>query len=343
MSSLYTEKIPTYEFKIEKNDSTRFFTYEPATSMYKNKVQDLWKNYDPYPEMATGDTQEIYKLNEIVITQLKLLGIFKIILHKKVFDTSFDTNVIDFPPLTILSLNTQKIARDQYFLKLKKINPYIGIFWYEINGKIQELDWLATPARKIAAISNTGFGSQNYNDEFESFSTDIFHINDEAWLVIFHHKNNEVTIYQTINICRSGLFYDDFEGFSSQKLLEVLSILPNDKMYSVISAWDLFFVNRYKYFIGEHPYIDPLDPEEFSIQDKTRMFLIWLHRLQEFTTKLFQFHREGKTIILTKKHNELNGEYVSYNITYTPEIRREIISKKDNFQLYAIANDWFVN
>ena len=42
------------------------------------------------------------------------------------------------------------------------------------------------------------------------------------------------------------------------------------------------------------------------------------------------------------KHNKFNGEYVSYNTTYIPEIRKEIISKKEIYNLYTIANDWFI-
>lgn len=320
------DNIPTYKFKLD-NDS--FWTIEVPTSMYQNRIKSIFGGYDPYPEMSSGNG---YVNNEAILSELEKNGIFKIEIFKKVFDSEFNTVILEMDPKD--AIKDEKVNRDTLFLNMKKSMPYVGIFWIEDEfNTIMELDWLPVPARKMAGL---------VTNDTKCYSVNICYEGEDAYLVIYEHNGKKITIHQTIYVCKSNLFYDEFEVFAPQKLIEVLATLPNEKMNMVVQAWDLFFVSRFQHFFGNHPYIDPLDVEQYNIQDKTRMFLIWLHRLQEFVTKLFEFHKAGKTIILSRNHNELNGEYVSYNITYTPEIRRELIERKESFKLYAIANDWFV-
>lgn len=334
---IYSSDIPVYSFK---GENVTFMTISVPTTSYKNDVLKIWDNYNLYAERidSAGDLKNVTDTNEGIINALKALGIIFIESSKKIFDSTHKVSILNIDKFKLLGETELLISRGVYFLELKKYNPYIGIFWLEQNGQIQELDWLPTPCRNIAKRVD-----KRVDDNTKAYSINICHLNDRAWLIVYEHNNDDIKIYQMLEVSNTDLFYNEFEIFSAQKLIECLEILPFGKMQHVVGAWDLFFVNRYKYFIGEHPYIDPLDPEVFDIQDKTRMFLIWLHRLQEFCNKLKEFHENGKTILLTKKHNEMNGEYVSYNITFTPEIRKELVSRKEAFQLYAIASDWFVS
>ena len=338
-------KIPIYEFNLSVDSDTDYFkSVCPPTKMYLNEIEAIWKSYDKYPEMSMGSGTNY---NENVLEQLKQKGVITVDIHKRVFDNKIN-KLMEIQPLrpeTIFGYKNQEdLERIRNFYSQKLANPYIGIFWgisenehTENDFVICELDWLPIPNRKM------------------EFSANIFHYNDIAWLVLFHHDPETKTIryLQELAIGNSGCFYDENEDFAPQRLLELEEILPSKKIMNVIEGWNFFFINRHKYFFGVDPYkectlefedeIETIKFENLNNQEKIRLFLIWLNRLQEFVEKIHELHKKGQTIVMTNNHNEMNGEYVSYNTTYTPEIRQEIIQKKDQFKLYAIANDWFIN
>ena len=326
-------QIPTYGFKLEEYNTT-FLSTTPATKMFMNDIERLWKGYDPYPEMSSGAG---YTYNEQIIEELKKKGIIQIDIEKSVYDV----NILDSKKLidknflsgfiTEFSKNENMFKISEFF-KQKFENPYVGIFWGIDKSKgldehlINELDWLPVPNRKM------------------EYSANIFHYENNAYLVIWQHRNGVIRYFKDMIIGASSCFYDETEEFSTQRMSEIIEIIPNKKLMNLVLGWDFFFINRYKHFFGEHPYKNDLfDEEEINDQDRLRLFLIWLNRLQEFVDKAKELHQKGQTVVMTNDHNEMNGEYVSYNTTYTPEIRKEIIEKRDHFKLYAIANDWFVS
>lgn len=310
------DNFPIYTFKIKEYT---FHTTEVPTKMYQTNVAKDWAGYELYPEMKEKTD---YNYNEIIINKMISYGIFKITGVKKIFDLEIpEASLLEKEPIKFLS------EMETGFLKEKKQNQFIGLFWKTEENILCEMDWLPIPNRKL------------------DFSLNIHHFDDNAYLVIYKHniENQTVSIYQSLLIGESEIFYSELESFTPQRISELLEILPDGIFQHVVTAWDLFFVSRYQYFMGTHPYQDSLDPVEITIQDKVRMLLIWLNGLQEFLAKVKELHLAGYTIVFTIKHNELNREHVSYNTTYTPEIRKEILSKKEQFNLYAIANDYFVN
>ena len=310
------DNFPIYTFKI--NEYT-FHTAEVPTKMYQTNVAKDWTGYELYPEMKekTG-----YNYNEIILNKMISMGIFKITGVKKIFDLEMPSvSLLDKEPIKFLN------EMETTFLKEKRQNKFIGLFWKTEGNILCEMDWLPLPNRKL------------------DFSLNIHHFEDNAYLVIYKHNTltQEVTFYQSLLIGESEIFYSELESFTPQRILELLEILPDGIFQHVVTAWDLFFISRYQYFMGSHPYQDSLDPVEVTIQDRVRMLLIWLNGLQEFLAKVKDLHIAGQTVVFTIKHNELNRTHVSYNTTFTPEIRKEILSKKDQFQLYAIANDYFID
>lgn len=320
-------KIPTYEFKLGDDN---FVTTKVPTELYKNKISRIWAQYDKHPEMRDYTQTDN---NPLRLNYLKEEGIIQINMIKYVYESRSSSLILKESIISNLEKDPNRKRLIESFLKLKNENPYIGIFIKELNDNISELDWLPIPIRNLISVETS-------NDSIiRSFN--IYNDNEEAYLVSFIHEKNEIYFEQSHLIGNSSIFYDDLKSFSSVKLLEIGEFLPKEKLYSITKAWDFFYVNRYQYYMGEHPYSTLLDPIVLDEQDKIRTFLIWLNRLQEYIFKLKEII-PGKTILLTNKHNEFNGEYVSYNTTYTPEIRKEIISKKEIYNLYTIANDWFI-
>ena len=322
-------QIPTYEFKIEEDI---FETFQIPTALYINNLAKIWQGYDKYPEMASYQTDGH---NPKILDALVKEGVHKIIMNKQLYDQKYNSIILDTSIQNYLKICPDKSDLISWFITKKSENPYIGIFIkYSESGQISELDWLPIPIKKLKESEMTMDGT------LRSFN--IFHYNNEAYLVSFIFKKGIMYFEQYHKICESDLFYSEYDSFADIKMKELLSFLPNRSFIETVKAWDMFYTARYKYFMGSHPYnniLDPFIPEE---TDYIRMFLIWLNRLQEYIEKLEVLHNQGKTIVLTKEHNEMNGEYVSYNTTFNPEIRNEIISKKENFKLYAIANDWYI-
>lgn len=309
---------PIYTFKIMEYT---FHTTEVPTKMYQTNITKDWAGYELYPEMKDS-MGSCYDYNKIIIEKMISMGIFKITAVKKIFD-------LEMPEVILLEKEPIKFLTEMetIFLKEKKQNKFVGLFWRTEENCLCEMDWLPIPNRKL------------------DFSLNIHHYEDNAYLVIYKHDivTQDVTIYQSLLIGESEIFYSELESFTPQRILELLEIIPDGGFQHVVNAWDLFFVSRYQYFIGNHPYQDALDPVEVTIQDKVRMLLIWLNGLQEFLAKIKDLHLAGQTVVFTTKHNELNKTHVSYNTTFTPEIRNEILSKKNQLNLYAIANDYFID
>ena len=306
---------PIYTFQI--NGDT-FSTTEVPTKMYQTNVTKIWSGYDKYSNMSES-IKAGQSYNDVILQNLISMGIFKIDSVKKVYDLEINQPILTNEPMKFLT------ELETLFINEKRTNPFIGLFWKTENDILCEMDWLPIPNRKL------------------EYSLNIHHAEENAYLVIYKHNGNgEITLYQSLIIGESEIFYSELESFAPQRILELLEILPNGIFQHVVTAWDLFFISRYQYFMGSHPYQDTLDPVEVTIQDKVRMLLIWLNGLQEFLTKIKELHKAGQTVVFTTQHNELNREHVSYNTTYTPEIRNEILSKKDKMKLYAIANDYFI-
>lgn len=325
-TNMINNGIPVYEFLI---DDDLFKTVDAPTQVYLNKIQKIWQGYEKNPEMKNYGVGVAENHNQQIINELWSNGIFYLNMVKRVFDQKIDVTLINGHQWDVFT-STQRVQTALYWEQQKRINPFIGLFWFEDqNGTIMELDWLPIPNRNMAAK--------------ECYSANIMHYNNEAWLVIFKHTDiNNFYYYQSIHLGKTDLFYNEEDSFSAQKMIEVGVVQPYNRFMNVVIAWDMFYCNRFQYFMGEHPYNDILDPVEVDDQDKTRMFLIWLNRIQEFVEKIKPLHESGQTVILSKEHNEMNGEYIKYNLTYTPEIRQEILNKKESFKLYAIANDWFI-
>jgi len=302
----------TYCFNGEKE--TTFFTIKPTTKAYTNKVEALWKGYDPYPEMSNSS---LGNDNDRILEELKKLGVYKIDLVKNVFGTVFPTTLYNLAPENVI--NEEDLNRIKFFEEYKKTHKNIGLFWQlnEINH-VSKIDWLPIPNRSMKS------------------SVNLIEYKDEIWLVIF----NGLTYVQSLNIGSPDLFYNEDEFFSGQKLLEIEEILPDGFFKNIIIAFEMFYVARYKYFFGDHPWLDVLEPDYEP--DARAIFLIWLFRLQEQISKLKEQIDKGKTILFTYTMNDMNNKFVEYNITYTPEIQQEILSKKDSMKLYAIVNDYFI-
>lgn len=260
-------KIPTYQFKIKEDT---FWTIEVPTSMYQNKVADAWNNFNKYPEMS--DATNSKNLNAQYEERLKQLGVYHISMSKNIFDTKFESDAYNVSPFSIISEDRKN--KTSMLLELKKQDPFVGVFWLvdKTTRQICELDWLAVPNRKMAS---------NKDENFKVFSIGIYTIAEESFLAIFKHFDNGISLYQYLSLGDNDVFYDEDQTFAPQRLIEVVQILPENMIGNLMEAWDIFHVNRYKYFLGEHPYQDTLDPIEITSQDKTRMFLIWLNRLQE--------------------------------------------------------------
>lgn len=348
METINGIKIPIYEFSLSVDTDTDYFkTVCPPTKMYLNDIESIWKHYDKYPEMSMGSGTNY---NENVFDQLKAKGIISVDINKRVYDSKIN-KLMEIQPIIPEAMFSYKkpeeLERIQNFYMQKLENPYIGIFWGqntdnpENEMRIIELDWLPVPNRKM------------------EYSINIYHYNSMSYLVLFHHDPITKTIryLQELPIGNTSYFFNKEEDFSAQRLLELEEILPNKKIMDLINGWNFFFVSRYKYFFGESPYkenvLDFKDDfdlpnqnvkfEELTNQDKIKLFLVWLNRLHEFVSEVKILHTSGHTVVLTDTHNEMNQEYVSYNTTYTPEIRKEILSKKEKLKLYAIANDWFIS
>ena len=304
----------TYCFKLK--DAT-FHTIKTTTKSYTNKIEQLWKEYDVYPEMS-NKANTIGNDNEKLLEEFKKLGVFKIEIIKNVFGTIFPTILYDIAPALVI--NQEDLDRIKFFEEFKANHKYIGLFWglNEINH-VAKLDWLPVPNRSMRN------------------SVNLIQYQDNIWLVIF----DGVTHVQSLLIGSDELFYNEDEFFSGQKLIEVEEILPDSFFKNIIAAFEIFYVARYKYFFGEHPWLDILEPDYEP--DTRAIFLIWLFRLQEQISKLKEQIDKGKTILFTFGMNDLNNKFVEYNITYTPEIQQEILSKKESMKLYAIVNDYFIN
>ena len=328
-------RIPTYEFKIQEDS---FKTTKVPTAMYINNITKIWNNYEKYGMMKNIEDRNNID-NPRIVERLAQDGIIEINMVKDIFGKKYPSLILNEDPIKNLEKDLERKRLFDIFFEEKLKNPYVGIFIKELDGIILELDWLPIPARKLVNIE-----AINEKEIVRSFN--IYHENESAYLVSFlHTKTNnlfELSIEQIFKIGESELFYDQMETFAPIRIIEISEFLPNNKINNIVEAWDMFYVARYEYFLGEHPYSTKLDPVYPDKMDKLRMFLIWLNRLQEYIGKLEILHKQSKTVILTGKHNEMNGEFVSYNTTYTPEIRNEILSKKENYQLYAIANDWYL-
>jgi hypothetical protein len=327
MNNVLNIKIPIYEFLI---DEDKFLSSKVPTEFYKKMVSKIWSGYSKYPEMAEFSSMDY---NPKIIEELNKEGIIQIEMTKFLYDKKYTSLVTKESLMENILRDQERINLINFFLQKKLKNPFIGIYVKETNGRICELDWLPIPIKKL---------KQNLLQDDSLRTYNIYHYNNEAYLISFIYENNNYYFEQYHKIGESDLFFNEFETFSNIRINELIEFLPNNKFLAGAVAWDLFYVHRYKYYIGEHPYSSPLDPIVATETDKIRMFLIWLHRLQEYIEKLELLHNVGKTVLLTKDHNEMNGEYVSYNTTYTPEIRQEIISKKEQFKLYTIANDWYI-
>lgn len=329
-------RIPIYEFKIKEDE---FITTKVPTALFINEIAKIWNGYQKYPEMMDRSSDD-NNYNPQIIEQLLNLGIIQVRMVKHVFDRKLDTVILKEGVYLNLLRDPERVKLFEHFYMEKLKNPYIGIFQKELDGVVLELDWLPIPVRKLTEINLLAS-----EEQVRSFN--IYHFNLEAYLVSFIHITEngikKFKIEQFYKIGDSELFYSELESFSPLRINEVSEFLPNRKLMHLTDAWDMFYVARYQYFIGEHPYSSTLDPVVLDNFDKIRTFLIWLNRLQEYIDKVKVLHTQGKTIILTGKHNEMNGEFVSYNTTFTPEIRQEILNKKETFQLYAIANDWYIN
>ncbi len=311
MNDVTNRNYLTYCFKF---DDVLFYTIKPTTKAYTNKLESLWKGYELYPEM--GNTT-LKNDNDAVIEEFKKLGVFKIDATKNVYGTIFNTTIFEVPNHTVLT--KEDLDKIKFFEEFKLNNQYIGCFWQtnEINH-ISKIDWLPVPNRSM------------------KMSVNLIEYKDEIWLVIF----DGLTYVQSLLIGSEDLFYDEEVFFSGQKLLEVEEILPDNFFKNVFAAFEIFYVARYKYFLGEHPWLDVLEPDYEP--DIRAIFLIWLFRLQEQISKLKEIVDKGKTLLFTFGMNDLNNKFVEYNITYTPEIQQEILAKKESLKLYAIVNDYFV-
>lgn len=336
MNSIYKGlKMPTYEFEAM---GSLFKTINVPSATFKNKIAQIWAGYEIYPEMKEFSDKEKTEIsNKEIINLLLSNGIINLILVKRVFDSKIQIVLIDEnleTPEANLKRDKNKSIISNAFISLKEINPYVGIFQKEMDGMLLELDWLPIPVRNLVKSKTSKEIVRSLN---------IYQFENDSWLVSFLHEEDGFYLEQFLKIGQTEIFYDEQEQFFPGKIIELLEFLPNKKMIDITSAWDMFYTARYQYFLGEHPYSTKLDPVIPDEQDKIRMFLIWLNRLQEYILKLKILHNNGKTILLTGHHNEMTGKFVSYNTTYTQEIRNEIMEKKEKFQLYAIANDWYVN
>ena len=327
MNNVLNVKIPIYEFKIDKD---KFTTTKVPTELYKNRIAKIWAGYSKYPEMAEISSVDY---NPKIIEELSKDGIIEIEMVKVLYDQEFTTLIAKEGILPNLEKDQERFKLINFFMQEKLKNPFIGIYIKESGNRICELDWLPIPIKNLKEKLLPTDSLRTYN---------IYHYENEAYLVSFIYENGKYCFEQYHKIGESDLFFNEFETFSNIRINELIEFLPNNKFLAGVVAWDLFYVARYKYYMGEHPYSSSLDPVVATETDKIRMFLIWLHRLQEYVEKLEVLHKAGKTILLTNAHNEMNGGYVSYNTTYTPEIRQEILSKKEQFRLYAIANDWYI-
>ena len=312
-----------YEFRI---GTALFHSVKPPIKKYINQIENIWKNYSLYPEMS--DITQKNDDNQLIIDSLKEHGIFQVDAEKDLFGTKYTPNIFKIKPERIFS--DEEFQRIKFFMDEKQFCNLAGLFWSENEiSQINKIDWLPRPNREMA-IGTTG----------GSWSCNIFTFNMNSYLVIFKHIGGEPHYFQDIMLGDEELFYNDDEFFTGQKLLEVLEILPDGKFKHVIDAWELFYPARYQMFIGGHPFNDPLDKDYKP--DTRAIFLLWLFRLQEQLIKLRELCYKGKTILYTSDLNEMNGKYVEYDITYTPEIQLEIHSKKEKLKLYAVVNEYFI-
>ena len=301
----------TYVFKSE---GVVYYTIKAPIKSYINKLESLFKEYELYPEMGE---RTLDNNNAKIIEEFKKLGVYKICAVKDVYGTKFETTIFEVFPSQVLF--KEDIDKIKFFEEFKKDHQFIGMFWglNEI-GQIAKLDWLPVPNRSLGN------------------SVNLIKYHEQIWLVVFKGLEYQ----QDILIGSEDLFLNEDEFFSGQKLLEIEELLPEGFFSNVIKAFEIFYVARYKYFFGDHPWKDILEPDEDP--DTRAIFLIWLFRLEEQIFKLREQVNKGKTLLFTYTMNDMNNKYVEYNITYTPEIQKEILSKKESLKLYAIVNDYFI-